>query len=54
MKKYILRNFEKFAGKHLLEAATRGAQYKKLSLKISQDSQDNTCVGISFLIKLQA
>ena len=27
---------------------------KKLFSKISQDSQENTCVGVSFLIKLQA
>ena len=27
---------------------------KKVLIKISQNSQGNTCVGISFLIKLQA
>ena len=27
---------------------------KKLSLKISQNSQENTCVGMSFLMKLEA
>ena len=28
--------------------------YKKLFLKISQNSQENTCTRVSFLIKLQA
>ena len=27
---------------------------RKVFLKISQDSQENTCVGVSFLLKLQA
>ena len=27
--------------------------YKKVFLKISQNSQENTCAGVSFLIKLQ-
>ena len=34
------------------EAVNRGALLKKLFLKISQYSQENTCVGLS-LIKLQ-
>ena len=33
--------------------ATKGVLQKKVLLKISQDSQENTCVGVSFLIKLQ-
>ena len=36
------------------EAATGGALHKKVLLKISQNSQVNTCVGVSFLITLQA
>ena len=28
--------------------------YKKVLLKISQNSKENTCVGVSVLIKLQA
>ena len=28
--------------------------YKKVFLKVSQNSQENTCARISFLIKLQA
>ena len=35
------------------EAAVRGALYKKVILKILQDSQENTCPTFSFLIKLQ-
>ena len=35
------------------EAATRGVLYKKVFLKISQNSQENTCARVSFLIKLQ-
>ena len=36
------------------EAATRDVLWKKVLLEISQDSQENTCVKASFLIKLQA
>ena len=36
------------------EAATRGALSKKVFLKISQNSQENTCVRVSFLIQLKA
>ena len=36
------------------EAATRDVLYKKVFLKISQNSQENTCARVSFLIKLQA
>ena len=36
------------------EAATRGVLCKKVFLEISQISQENTCVRVSFLIKLQA
>ena len=35
------------------EAATAGVLYKKVFLKISQNSQENTCSRASFLIKLQ-
>ena len=35
------------------EAATRGVLYKNVFLKISQNSQENTCARFSFLIKLQ-
>ena len=36
------------------EAATAGVLLKKVFLEISQNSQENTCVRVSFLIKLQA
>ena len=36
------------------EAATRGVLCKEVFLKISQNSQENTCARVSFLIKLQA
>ena len=36
------------------EAATRGVLWKKVFLEISQNSQENTCATVSFLIKLQA
>ena len=36
------------------EAATRGVLWKKLFLEISQNSQENTCSRVSFLINLQA
>ena len=36
------------------EAATGGVLQKKVFLEISQNSQENTCARVSFLIKLQA
>ena len=36
------------------EAVVRKCSVKKLFLKISQNSHENTCVRVSFLIKLQA
>ena len=36
------------------EAVTRKSSLKKVSLKISQHSQENICAGVSFAIKLQA
>ena len=35
------------------EATTRGVLSKKVFLKISQNSQENSCARLSFLIKLQ-
>ena len=37
-----------------LKVATRGVLWKKLFLKISQNSQKNTSARVSFLTKLQA
>ena len=36
------------------EAAIRGVLYKRVFLKILQNSQENICARVSFLIKLQA
>ena len=36
------------------ESAARRCSEKTVFLKISQDSQENTCTGVSFYIKLQA
>ena len=35
------------------EAVDQRCSVKKVSLRISQNSQENTCVRVSFLIKLQ-
>ena len=35
------------------EAATEGVLQKQMFLKTSQNSQENTCSRVSFLIKLQ-
>ena len=37
-----------------IEAANGGVLWKKVFLKISQNSQKNTCARVSFLIKLKA
>ena len=39
---------------YLPGVGVRRCSVKKMSLKISQNSQENTCVGVSFLIKLQS
>ena len=39
---------------YLTEAATGGVLYEKVFLITSQNSQENTCVRVSFIIKLQA
>ena len=36
------------------EAATGGVLYQKVFIEILQNSQENTCARVSFLIKLQA
>ena len=36
------------------QAATSAVVYKKVFLEISQNSQENTCASVLFLIKLQA
>ena len=39
--------------KAITTAATGGVLWKKVFLKISQNSQENNCARVSFLIKLQ-
>ena len=39
---------------NFFEAAIQMCSAKKVFLEISQNSQENTCAGVSFLIKLQA
>ena len=35
------------------EAATEGVQWKKVFLKILQNSPESTCIEVSFLVKVQ-
>ena len=37
----------------VIEAATGGVLWKKVFLEISENSQENTCARVSFLIKFQ-
>ena len=49
------KSFSSFLKKiKLIEAVVRMCSVKKVFLEISHDSQENTCVSDSFLIKLQA
>ena len=41
-------------GDLLLEAVVQGCSVKKVFLEVWQNSQENTCAKVSFLIKLQA
>ena len=36
------------------EAVAQGCPIKKVFLEVSQNSQENTCARVSFLIKLKA
>ena len=44
---------EAFPNCGFIEAGTGGVLYKQVFLKISQNSQENTCARVSFLTKLQ-
>ena len=44
----VFSNFKK-----ITETATGGVVLKKMLLNISQNSQENTCARVSFIIKLQ-
>ena len=50
------RKYQKcfFANALISEAVARSCSVKKAFLEISQNSQENTCARVSFLIKLQA
>ena len=39
---------------NITKAVTQMCSAKKVFLKLSQNSQENTCVRVSFLVKLQA
>ena len=43
-----------FRDRVILEAITQKGSVKKVFLEILQNSQENICVGVSFLKKLQA
>ena len=45
---------KKYSNPIHLEAVAQRCYVKKLFLEISQNSQENTCARVSFLIKLQA
>ena len=47
----LIKLFQAFV---LSEAVAQRRSVKKVFLEISQNSQENTCVRVSFLIKLQA
>ena len=53
-KREILIRFIKIISLEDAEAATRGVLFKEVFLEMSQNSQENTCTRVSFLIKLQA
>ena len=50
-KYYHEKNFPYYFSR---ETATRGVLLEKVFREISQNSQENTCARVSFLIKLQA
>ena len=54
LNKKILKEVYSEPSETSAEAATRGALWEKVFLEISQNSQENTCARVSFLIKLQA
>ena len=39
---------------NITKAVTQMCSAKKVFLKLSQNSQENTCARVSFLVKLQA
>ena len=53
-KNIYLQCYRLFKICHLSEAATEGVLLEQVFLEISQNSKENTCGKVSFLIKLQA
>ena len=53
-KKNCLQCYRLYNFFHLSEAATGGVLLEKVFLEISQNSQENTCGTVSFLINFQA
>ena len=53
VKEFLIVHSNNLVSKNNPEAATRSVLCKKLFLEISQNSQENTCTRVSFLIKLQ-
>ena len=57
MKMFFLTSFAQYRlrlrDKVFTEAATRGVLFKKAFLEISQNSQENTCSRVSFLMKFK-
>ena len=54
LRKKVICNVIGFTIFHLPEAATGSVLLEKVLLEMSQNSQENTCGKVSFLIKLQA
>ena len=52
MKFFIMDEFPRLLSVTVSEAAVRRCSIKKVFLKTSQNWQENTCVRVSFLIKL--
>ena len=48
---FDLELFDGYVAMVVSEAATGGVLLKKMFLKISQNSKENTCASVSFLIK---
>ena len=46
---FAVPHFSKVAGKTKAEAVVQRCSVKKVFLKISQNSQENTCADVSFL-----
>ena len=49
-----IRAYGRIRDRVILEAVSQKGSVKKVSLEILQNSQENICVGVSFLKKLQA